>query len=108
MAMKKIEVIAQGRENASLQLNANPYKAGSWQANAWSEGWQSWHDDAAVTKQAIYDEAVKWKVVARPQVKPCRRAADAIKKVDGVLRRLEGRAKFYRNMPKHRGLYPVY
>lgn len=108
MAMKKIEVVAQGRADASRGIDTCPYKAGSWQANAWNEGMQSWHDDAAVTKQAIYDEAVKFKITAQPVVKPCRRASDALKKADGVLRRLADRAKFYRHMPKHRGLYPVY
>ena len=100
MAKKKVDIIVEGRQAAAELVSDNPYKGDSWQALAWVEGWQSWHDDAAVTKKELYQAAVDFKIVATPREVVCRKVHDARRKADATLARLAQRASFRREMSR--------
>ena len=84
MAKSKLDIAAEGTAASVSNDNVNPYRAGSWQANSWDAGWQEGEDEKALAKQAIYDEAVKFKIVKTPVVAPRRKVQDAMRRMDAT------------------------
>lgn len=93
MAKKKVDIVAEGRAASVAGSNVNPYHGGSWQSDSWFEGWKDGEDDKALAKQAIYDEAVKFKIVKTPVVAPRRKVRDAMRRMESIGAKLAHNAK---------------